>query len=495
MEPESTRGPGISLLPLDERPVNTVLVADVAAIAGVELTTPPADALPRFREPADPAAVADWLHARAARGDDLVIALDTLVHGGLIPARTDALEPAAALARLAVLRDLRLAGPERTIAAVALVMRATDSYSPVEEPVYWADHGREIHRLGAAVHRQWLGEDARVPELPATIRDDYSARRLRNHIALLASLELAWSGVVDPLVITADDTAQFSAGSAEQEMLAYWQRLRGTDVPVYPGADETGAVLVARVIAQRAGLPIRVRVTVGDQSGLELIPSYENVPLRVSVQRQLVAVGATPVDDSPDLSLVVHTPDPAGGDHFGGTAVSDPEATMRTADAVDEALAAGAPVALADVRFGNGGDPALIAELARRGSLERLAAYAGWNTAGNALGSTLALGVAAAVGDRRGTRDLTARRRALQRRLLDDVAYQAIVRAGVTERLGRIDPVPSTETALEEERIAEELPRAARSLGIRVPDPPPVPRLPWSRSFEIDLRFADERRP
>ncbi len=486
----------IALVPLDERPVNTVLVADVAAIAGAELVLPPPSALPRFRVGGDVDAIARWLRETAPSAQAAVVSIDTLVHGGLIPSRTSDDPAAAVLPRLDVLRDLRETHPQTRLAGVSVVMRASDSYSAVEEPEYWATAGRELHALGGAVHRSWAGtRGVAEPPIAERVRDDYTRRRLRNHLVGLAALGLAWDDVLDPLVITADDTATWSAGSAEQSILDYWQRLRGGDhVLVYPGADETGAVLTAGILI--ADLPRRPRVAVipGDPSGMSLVPSYENVPLDLSVARQLAATGAEPaagISDA-DLVLVVHTPDPGRADHFGGDPVADRAAIDATRRAVASALESGLPVALADLRYGNGGDVDLVEALAADGALGRLEAYAGWNTAGNALGSAIALALAATAGRARGSLDEGARVRALRRRIADDALYQARIRRRIAHDLfgDRIEPAPAEVVDAAEQRLTAELGAALEAL---VPGEPIASvRLPWARTFEVDIRFAGE---
>jgi hypothetical protein len=103
----------IALVPLDERPVNVQLPRQVAAIAGAELILPPAEAMPDFRRPADIAALHEWLSGlvRSEGADSLVVCVDTLVHGGIIPARITSDTTTVALARLDLLRELKAASP------------------------------------------------------------------------------------------------------------------------------------------------------------------------------------------------------------------------------------------------------------------------------------------------------------------------------------------------------------------------------------------------
>ena len=89
------------------------------------------------------------------------------------------------------------------------------------------------------------------------------------------------------------------------------------------------------------------------------------------------------------------------------------------------------PVIL-DVVQPNGSDPALFQDLKGRG-LNTVAAYAGWNTAGNTIGTGLAHGALYAVGEKSGTLDRTAHLEFLAERILDDYAYQRIVREELAE--------------------------------------------------------------
>ncbi|MCR2824966.1 DUF4127 family protein [Microbacterium sp. zg.Y909] len=483
----------IALIPLDERPVNTVLVEDVAAIAGANLELPPADALPSFRDPADVRALDDWALAMTDTADAFVVSVDTLVHGGLIPGRLLYDTPAEALQRLDVLRQLRARmGQSRRISAVSVVGRASDSYVSFEEPSYWAQYGRDLHALGGNVHRAWRGMPSADTKIPHTIRDDFARRRLRNHIVNAAALGLRWERVIDILAITADDTAQWSAGSAEQEIIDYWGRLGSLDgVLVHPGADETGAVLVARELAHAARCVPLIDVRSGNDAEMDRIPLYENVPVRDSIERQIAAVGGARAIDRADFVLLVHTPDPDSGDLVWTSPTADAEAVAATTAAIERALETELPVVVADLRYANGGDQALVEELARRGLLSKLAGYSAWNTAGNALGSALAFGVAIVAGQTTGSLDATAVARARTRRILDDVGYQAHLRSQLVEStFGGLGPVGEETASAATEAITEGLRRSWLPLA----DPMNAfwlggIELPWRRSFEIDLRL------
>lgn len=496
--PDSRARSRIALLPLDDRPVNVRLPADVAAVAGVHLDVPPDSILPSYRTAGDADALGAWLLERAEDPDTVhvVVSVDMLLYGGLIASRTSHDTTRTVLARLDTLREVRRRRPELPISAVSLVTRASNSYSAAEEPEYWSAHGKELHALGGDAHRL-LNQQEVLPldeltSVPAEVVSDYSFRRLRNHTANLSTLGLAEDGTLDFLAITADDTAPFAAGSAEQVWLRHWMRMlpSGRDVLMYPGADEVGAVLVARALAATAGARVSFVVACADSEGMTRIPPYENMPLAASASRQIRAAGAVEVEVGGDVTLVLHAPDPDRHDMFlGRPEAVDEDVVAGTVALVRARLDAGERVALADVRYPNGADESLVRALAEAGLLERLEAYGGWNTAGNTLGSVVAIAAAGAIGRHAGSFDPAAARVALLTRLLDDFAYQAVVRSDKGPAL-----FPDHYPLSDDGRVAEaeRVIRAALTDILLSTLPAGEVRiaeltLPWRRSFEIGL--------
>jgi Protein of unknown function (DUF4127) len=500
----------IALLPIDERPVNTRLAVDVAAIAGAQVEVPPADLLPKMRVPGKTDLLGSWLLDTAAHPatDAALVSIDMLVHGGLIAARTTPDLTTPTLARLDILRQLRATRPSLPMSAVSLVTRASDSYSAEEEPAYWEHYGRELHRYGAALHREFEAAQSDSPLrssqqeidqlnglIPAAIRTDFQTRRLRNHIVNLECLRLLADGVIDPLLITADDTATHSAGSLEQTWLQHWSRAiqPAGDLLMYPGADEVDAVLTARAITDLRQQQVSCTVECYTPDGLHRVAKYENQPVGVSASRQIAAAGShLAVGGKPDVRLVVHPPDPNGGDWFGAPPIGDPEAVAGTVALVKKSIDSEAAVALADVRYGNGSDPLLVQALQAEGLLGSLTSYAGWNTAGNSIGTTVAMAVCTVVGQHTGTYDGIAARRLLLHRLLEDHYYQSLIRTQLAasndgNRPGHL--TPETQSAYLAE-VTDALNLALQTLAPGEEWELRDVALPWGRTFEVDFRLA-----
>lgn len=488
----------IVALPVDGRPVVRAQVQSLVASAGWELAMPAVADLGHLRRPADRDRLAAWLQAEAPGAAGFVLSLDMLAYGGLVPSRfipdgLDALER-----RLALLPALKAAHPGAPVYAFAATMRISNNDVNEEEKEYWREYGSLIWRWSYLSDRSAVRGDpedaaaaqAAAAAIPADIREDYLATRARNAALVERALGLVADGTIDRLVLPQDDTAEFGFNIAERRRLERRVVELGLDqrVAIYPGADEVMHTLCARMVGALEGAaPLSFHLHCSDPVHVgSLRALYEDRPLLAAVASQVAAVGgriaARPEDA--DVILAIHTSGPAQGDWAMGRPL--PQALAPAPDwlaALAAWHAAGKPVALADLAYANGGDPVMVGALARVLPLRGLAAYAGWNTASNSLGSLLAQCVLA-----RADYGAPANRAVLCLRLLEDLLYQAVVRQAV--RLG------AQEAGLDAEALRERVALAfgshadawARGHGLGFE----VARvyLPWDRSFEIGIELV-----
>ncbi|PNR93718.1 hypothetical protein X924_07900 [Petrotoga sp. 9PWA.NaAc.5.4] len=75
----------IVYLPLDERFCTREYFLMFTKVAGLDLLTPLRELLGSKKVPADTNVLENWLLENVQPGDSLIISLDTLIHGGLIP--------------------------------------------------------------------------------------------------------------------------------------------------------------------------------------------------------------------------------------------------------------------------------------------------------------------------------------------------------------------------------------------------------------------------
>ena len=512
----------IGLLPLDERPANTRDPAMIAAIAGARVLLPPERFLSARRRPADCAALVEWLDASAPRMDALIVSCEMLGYGGLIATRTSNEPAGAIIARLDSLRALRARFPRLPILGFNVITRVSNADDSVEEPDYWARYGTRLYQFAQLLDRRGQGQavDADLAALeetiPAAHRHDFLSRRLRNHSVNLAVLHLLAAGVFDLLVLSSDDTSPFGLPSREKRWLHEWAQLLGFEndlaaspsaVPsaeprllMYPGADEVGSALLARLLNARAGVVPRFTASYAPPEAATHVAAYEDGPIHSTVARQVRAVGGRLTEDDADVWLAVNAPvarrSEWSPDFAAAERASRWAALAALAGDVAARQARGQPVAVLDVAYPNGADPAFSELLFAQADLPGLAAYGAWNTAGNTVGTALAQACAARLAD--GAAGRAAHERMLLHRLLEDWGYQHIVRAELREWLRAThhaaEPSPTTlpaALALVETRLnalIDQLPGFAGRYRIV----PGSVRLPWGRTFEVDFALAEQ---
>jgi Protein of unknown function (DUF4127) len=490
-------------VPVDARPAVRQHVVDLMAAGGWQLDVPPLDMLGHLREPAARDALRDWVMQHAAQASGFVLSLDMLVYGGLVPSRFMPEPLPLLVARLALLDELKALYPDKLLYAFAATMRLSNSKVADEEKPYWAEHGEDLwawsfHSDRAAQRGQAQDQaaaQAAMARVPQAIRDDYLATRARNHAVNLATLAAVQQGLIDRLVLPQDDTAEFGFNVAERRTLQAAVAEAGLQarVKIYPGADEVLHTLCAHQVMQLQGQRLRVAISAHQpERYAALRPLYEDRPLADSIPSQIEAVGAELVMDvaTADVVLAVHTQGTAQGDWAMQRPLPEPGGINAAWLAQLAALvAAGRNVAVADLAYANGGDPWLVQALMQALPLRELGAYAGWNTAGNTLGSALAQALLA-----HGQRDSAAHRHNLALRLVEDMGWQAMWRQ--TVRLAMPSDGALDAQALRQQVAALVLPQANAWLApLRLGWHVAEVQLPWQRTFEIGLTLAQDPAP
>ena len=542
----------VACLPVDDRPVNYDYPRYLSRAAGLRVALPPREFLGNPWRPSRHADLVAWLTRAAATADALIVSIDTLGYGGLIPSRKSTESADAVLQRLGVLRELKASRPDLPILASSVILRIHRSDSSEEEKPYWATCGRRMFRLSFLEHKAELGaastaetaeRDRLRAEIPDAIYSDYRAGRARNHAINAAMLDWAAAGAFDFLILPQDDTADYGWNIAEARRLDAAIRARGLAerAITYPGADEIGCLLLARVACRLAHFAPRVRPHYSSPAGATVVTDYEDRPLQALLAAHLTPLGGRIVDSPVDANLDLWFNSPArrqgnseaqwivrhgvenvraklppafrpwlddvvAGDGFRATRheIETPERDLaRFTDSLLAAVRAGRTVAVADVAFVNAADSSFCDLLCRHHEITSLAAFGGWNTAGNTLGTVLAQAVIRAIALRDGaTRaQFAAHLEFLFLRFVDDHLYQACERTRcMLEDLPALGLAPTMERLPDDQaplvtaRVASQLTAAAVALRNIFVSSGPVRdvrlsriHLPWQRLFEVGV--------
>ena len=539
------------LVPLDSRPVCSTMVQKLGKLAGINVIVPPKELLDNYQEPAKSKKLWQWLQNKSANYNTSIISTDILLHGSLLQTRqhiASAQEQDDFFSELNKLQKNITASPPRQ----SNYTDSTDSDKHqlqlfsviprllVSDEVYpdcWYQwHLMRYSQLLDMV--QINGDYAMTKELmeykeeiPADILSKYTSiftqsqgfnERLLAHLLPKAknSKNIANTQVnatvatnAPLFIIGQDDSSPFGLPHMTATKLARhieehtWQ----TQAQLTNGADEIAALLLTRHFLQQSHWQPKLFLAYGSPKTEFKHMPYMASSVGATLRNQAQLVGAQLVEESnaADIILFVHCGD------------ADAKPTAAEAEQLASYLKHDKHVALIDLSANFEAEEMLLPLLLEQNiSVNRLAAYAGWNTFSNSSGTALAQSII-----------FTGRLRQLQaqqsatdnpllipalyadnlnftiERMLEDYYYQKRIHPQLRPYLESFGTTPTDlepeEKQQTEYRIQERLSLYAtwlygRSLS-RTPfyadthkayyltDLTIGAKLPWNRIFEVDL--------
>ncbi len=492
-------GETILYVPMDNRPVCLDYTVQSMQAAGWDVQLPPREYIAGANTGGDLEKLFTWLEQNANKAVAVVASGDALLYGGLVASRTHDIPLPVLQQRAERLVQLKSHYGGNRVYIFSTIMRSPKAGSAPTEPAYYSEWGTKIFRLGELEDKLELKQISRREtreladlrqEIPQEVQQDLYARRANNIRATELLLHGVESGDFDYMLIGRDDTARYSQAHREaRNMDILVRELPKERIRFFAGADQLGLLLLARANNRlQYELPL-VNVTYAAGRGGATVPSYEDDTVAESAKQHILAAGGfpVPVRKNADVILAVNTP--VDGVTLEASSSANtynvPKETAAFAHKVEDLLAMAYPVALADVKFGNGADNALVKTLHEKGLAYRLAAYGGWNTAGNSLGFALAQGLLAKQYTKEAHEDL------LNVRYLDDWAYQANVRMQTYRQLIWPNYWPNSGLSAEQQAAAEdyitkEIARVSHPYMGNTASSYSY-TLPWDRMFEVKV--------
>lgn len=491
---------------LDERPCNYDFPVQIFDSENFTIERVPKELLGYKKKPANIDGIHEWLERAVKDAYGLVISLDTLAYGGIIPSRLHLESLETLTDRINFLCKIKEANPNLKIYAFQLIMRCSGYNSSDEELDYYEQYGRMIFQYGYLQQLIELNEATDEQkilfekiDIPKDYLDDYRNRRVINRAINVFTLSLVEEGIIDFLVIPQDDSAPYGWTAWDQEIIRekIEEKRLQTKVYMYPGADEVGMTLMARMYTTFKKFRPKLVIKYPAISAGQIIPNIEDRYLDTTVRYHITVCGGIVVNSLEEADGVVFINAPADR-MLSRLTPSKPTRGLTTLRNMPEAMEyleyalreKHKAIIIGDITYGNGSSLEMYDYLSQKNMLFEIAAYGGWNTASNAIGGAIAQGVSFIIkGKTKQHMDF------LMHRYIEDIAYCGYVRQYIRNHVMPIDKRFTYYDVKEERGIFSELLKKELMKFINEKMPEIASQveikdlyLPWKRMYEIGLK-------
>lgn len=311
--------------------------------------------------------------------------------------------------RIEVIKTIKRNNPKLKIFAFSLVMRCPTYSSSDEEPDYYEQYGERIFKYGVNEHKyldglidkqEYLSQKALL-NVPQSVIEDYTNRRSVNIKALTEVLKLV-GDVINEFVILQDDSNPYGYTALDQRIVKKCLRDNNIDIDIYPGSDEGGLTLLARVLTKIKGYSPKICPVYPKPECRDVVPLFEDRAVYKSITAQIESAGCT-VSEENDADIYLFCNLSVGqmldfcGWYIGKANGVDNVVNKQYVDRdlpkfvskLAELHAKGKAVAVADIAYANGGDAEIARMISESVGLLNIAGYAGWNTSSNTLGTVI----------------------------------------------------------------------------------------------------------
>ena len=390
LPPAPTPRTQILLAPLDSRPVCSTMVQKLGQLAGLNVILPPKVFLDNYQTPAKQEKLFQWLSYCAPYYEHSIISADLLLHGGLLAARkthTEKAPPDALLNELTALSAKSTSQHSQAIFSVIPRLLVSDQLLPDRWYSYQLWRYSQLADMVRISGSFALTQDLREVEakIPPKVLQKYQQLYQESDKINYSLLNIAEQNKNLALSIGQDDAEPIGLPHASAS------RLQSTiaskkiiNAQLTYGADEIASLLLVRRYLHKQNWQPRVYFMYATANTAQQTPPYTPAAIATVLRSQLELLGAqqAATPDAADLICYVS----CGDEDLLPTSVQAEE--LRRLLRIDK------PVALIDSSVDFEPDELLLPKLLDSNvSINRLAAYAGWNTFSNSSGTALAQGI------------------------------------------------------------------------------------------------------
>lgn len=380
----------VLLIPLDSRPPCTQFVKQLGQLAETEIILPPAQLLDNYNRPANQAELRQWLINNIASVDAAILSGDMLIHGGLIASRHSRGDENDVRATIDLLREIHSKHPHIPLYVFSIIPRLlladTPADSPWQTPVMKYSilkHQSVIFDNPADFNKIAEWEDVIPPEIIARYKNLYA----RNVIINKNLIDLTKENIIHSLIIGQDDGYPFGLPNQSANYLRHYADRKllheQNRVIITRGTDEVALTMLGQYIT---GTVHRHRpqifVAWSDPSLPSLVMPFMPHSTYRTVEEKIKIIGGDIVSSpkQADFILFLHL----------GTIQTKEHHLKSAARKINNFIQQGHYVAVVDLSEDYFSTETILPYLiTENADLTKLAAYAGWNTASNAIGTAV----------------------------------------------------------------------------------------------------------
>ncbi|HLP00017.1 MAG TPA: DUF4127 family protein [Fimbriimonas sp.] len=427
----------IVLIPLDSRPAAGQFAQMIGAMNNTVVVVPPIEMLGRFTDPGKPDQILAWLqYFDFSDVSTLIVSTDMIAYGGLIASRVNDVDVQTGISRLARLIEIKKKAPEHLkMFAFAATMRLTPTATRANASfrANLAKFEEFKDRYERTQDKSLLPRMANLRKVvPAHEIQAYERTRRRNHEVQRGLLKMLIGTGIDYLIMGQDDAKPDGPQIQENAKLRALAHQYKVDHKVYfcEGIDQHSNLLVSRAIMEENNWKPKVRIVYSDPTGENQYALYESKTVKESLQDQIFTAGAEIATNADEYDYALYVNTPKRRDRMFNDFL----------DQMKSEIDQGFPVAVADINFGADGssDEQLFNALIQGGRSHKLLAFAGWNTAGNTIGTAIPAANVYLAARRNNVNPLgreVAQREFLLHRMVDDWAYHKYSRPATYEMI------------------------------------------------------------
>lgn len=389
--PQNNIKENILLVPLDSRPVCSTMVQKLGRIVGLNVIVPPKELLDNYRQPANRKKLYEWLNNNISHYQKAIISADILLHGSLLQSRQTTVTPKEQqefLQRLQKLRQENSAHTAIDIFSIIPRLLVSDELLPDRWYQFHLMRYSQLLDMTEINNEPYMTKELLEyqSKIPNNILAKYLALFQNSHQFNLAMLEAAKKQqpqVPFNIIIGQDDASPFGLphrNALQLQKFMQHEKLQQHASITY-GADEIASLLLTRYYLQQQKWQPKVYLQFATPNTEFMHMPYMAVSTGAALRNQLQFIGAAITDNyqTADVILYIHCGDEK---HL-------PQ--KQQVQAINNILAQNKRLALVDLSANFNAEEMLLPYLLdEKVPVNRLCAYAGWNTFSNSSGTAIA---------------------------------------------------------------------------------------------------------